>query len=439
MAASTGVIIAIIGVCALILLVILGVHIGVALGTVGFFGLAICIGFPQAVSMAGTITYSNIASFEYSVIPLFILMGMLATAIGISTESYDCLAKWLGRLPGGLGVATTVGCAAFGTLNGSALVTASVFSKISAPEMIRYGYDRKLTYGMIAASGNIGQFIPPSIMVVIFGALSGDSIGRLLMAAVSPGLALTIGFSLLTVIIAIAQPKLFPRATVKYSMKEKLVSLKDLIPIALVALVIIGGIFSGMFSSSEAGAIGVLVFLIFGIIKRTPFKLIIAALMDTLENAAMLFLILACSGLFAKFMTVSGLAQEMTTLVTGGNLSPVVFLIGCVIIFLILGCFMDAYSCIALTIPIFYPAAIALGIDPMQFDMVCILALHMGGLTPPVGLAVYAVKAVVDDPETDVMDMFKGTAPYLLVHLAITILFVFIPTLSTFIPNAMVQ
>lgn len=196
------IIIAIFGMAALIFLVIMGVHIAVALGSVGFFGLVACIGFDQAMSMVGMLSYKNIATFDYSVIPLFIMMGMLATAIGISTECYDTLAKWLGKIPGGLGVATTLGCTAFGTLNGSALVTGSVFAKIAAPEMIRYGYDKNLTYGMIAASGNIGQFIPPSIMIVIYGALSGDSIGRLLMAAISPGLALCIGFSVLTVGIA---------------------------------------------------------------------------------------------------------------------------------------------------------------------------------------------------------------------------------------------
>lgn len=429
-------VIACIGMVALIVLVLGGVHIAVSLGLVGFLGLAACLGVSQALSMVGIVGYQSIATFDYSVIPLFIMMGMLATAIGISTECYDTLAKWLGKVPGGLGVATTLGCTAFGTLNGSALVTGSVFAKISAPEMIRYGYNKNLTYGMIAASGNIGQFIPPSIMIVIYGALSGDSIGRLLMAAISPGLALAIGFSALTVAIAVVKPSVFPRIDAKYSWKEKLISLKELIPIAIVAVVIIGGIFSGMFSSSEAGAIGVLVFLIMAVIKKTPIRKIGRAIMDTVENAAMLFLILACSAMFAKFMTVSGLAPTITKMVTNADLSPTLFLFGAVLVFIFLGCFIDAYSSIALTIPLFYPAAVALGIDPIQFDMVCILALHMGGLTPPVGLCVYSVKAVAP-PGTDVMGIFKGAMPYLLMMIVVTVLFIFFPHLSTFIPDAM--
>lgn len=428
--------IAIIGMAILIILVLAGVHIAVALGAVGFFGLVSCIGFKQSLAMVGMLTYTNIATFDYSVIPLFIMMGMLATAIGISTECYDTLAKWLGKVPGGLGVATTLGCTAFGTLNGSSLVTASVFTKIAAPEMIRYGYEKNRTYGLIAAAGNIGQFIPPSIMIVIYGALSGDSIGRLLMAAISPGLALCIGFSALTVATAIVKPKIFPRVEAKYTWKEKFVSLKALIPIAIVAVVIIGGIFSGMFSSSEAGAIGVLVFLVMAVIKRTPLKKIGHAIMDTIVNASMLFLILACSGIFAKFMTVSGLAPLLTSYVTKSNMSPIMFMFAAVLVFVLLGCFIDAYSSIALTIPLFYPAAVALGIDPIQFDLVCIIALHMGGLTPPVGLQVYSVKAVAP-PGENVMGMFKGAMPYLLVMVLVAVLFIFCPGLSTFIPDAM--
>lgn len=244
------------------------------------------------------------------------------------------------------------------------------------------------------------------------------------------------GTHLLEPMKAIVKPSLFPRVEQRFTWKEKLVSLKNLIPIAIVAVVIIGGIFFGICSSAEAGAIGCLVFFLMGLIKRTPFRKIWRSIMDTVENMTMLFLILACSGMFAKFMTVSGLAQALTNLVTQAHLSPIVFMVAAVVVFLILGCFLDAYSSIALTIPVFYPAAVALGIDPMQFDLVAILALHMGGLTPPVGLCVYSVKAVAPK-DVDVMGIFKGSMPYLAVMIVITLLFIFIPGLSTFIPNAM--
>ena len=283
---------ALVGMVTLIVLVLMGVHIAVALGTVGFFGLVACLNLPKAVAMVGIQAYSGIATFDYAVIPLFILMGMLATGIGISTECYDTLAKWLGRIPGGLGVATTLGCTAFGTLNGSALVTGSVFAKIAAPEMRRYGYNTNLTYGLIAASGNIGQFIPPSILIVIFGALSGDSIGRLLMAAIAPGLALAIGFSLFTVIAAIVKPSLFPRVEQRFTWKEKLVSLKNLIPIAIVAVVIIGGI--GNLWGAALGAL--LVGLIDSITKATVTNLS----MICIFGALMVVLAFRPNGLLGK-------------------------------------------------------------------------------------------------------------------------------------------
>lgn len=333
-------------------------------------------------------------------------------------------------------MATTWACAAFGTLNGSALVTASVFAKIAAPEMRRYGYDKNLTYGLISAAGNIGQFIPPSVLIVIYGALSGDSIGRLLMAGIAPGLGLAIVFSLIVVGFALFRPKLIPRADVKCSWKEKLISLKDLIPIVIVALVIMGGIFFGIFSSAEAGAIGCLVFFLYGLIFRVPFKKILASILETVQNAGMLFLILACSAIFAKFMTVSGLAGMITGVVVNAHLSPSIFLIATVIVLIILGCFVDAYSSIALTIPIFYPAALALGIDPIHFAMVVLLGLHMGGITPPVGLCVFCVKSVAPS-DVDVMGIFKGAMPFLIGMILLTLLFAFFPTLSLAIPNAM--
>lgn len=428
--------VALVGVVVLLALVISGVHIAVSLGTVGFVGMWIILGLGKSVAMSGQVAFYNIATFDYAVIPLFILMGMLATGIGISTKCYDTLALWLGRIPGGLGVATTWACAAFGTLNGSALVTASVFAKIAAPEMRRYGYDKNLTYGLISASGNIGQFIPPSVLIVIYGALSGDSIGRLLMAGIAPGIGLAVTFSVIMIFFAIVRPDLVPRVNLKVSWLERIKSLKNLIPIAIVALVIMGGIFFGIFSSAEAGAIGCLVFFVYGIVFRVPFKKILTSIVETVQNAGMLFLILACSAIFAKFMTISGLAGLITGVVVNANLSPVMFLFGTLIVLIILGCFIDAYSSIALTLPIFYPAAVALGIDPIHFAMVALLGLHMGGLTPPVGLCVFCVKSVAPQ-DVDIMGIFKGAMPFLVGMIVLTIFFVFFPALSTTIPNAM--
>ena len=254
------IVIGIIGVAVLLFLVFMGVHVAFALGIVGILGIFAVSGFSRGMALITSTSFYSINSVEYTVIPLFILMGMLATSVGASTAAYDTLSKWLGRVRGGLGIATVVGCTAFGTLNGSAVVTASVFGKATVPEMRKHGYDKSLAYGIVCGSGCIGQLIPPSVLIVIYGALSGDSIGQLLMAGISPGLALAIGFSVYIVIVSFVQPSKIPVSDEKFTMAEKLKSLTGLIPIAVAALIIIGGIFTGLCSSSEAGAIGCIVF-----------------------------------------------------------------------------------------------------------------------------------------------------------------------------------
>ena len=430
--------IGIIGTVVMIGLILCGVHVAFALGAVGTVGLFMIVGVDRAISMITSISFHNINTIDFTVLPLFVLMGMLATSVGASTAAYDCLAKWLGKVPGGLGVATVGGCAAFGTLNGSAIVTASVFAKAAVPEMRKYGYNKKIAYGLVCGAGCIGQLIPPSVLIVIYGALSGDSIGRLLMAGISPGLALTLGFCVLIVAAAIIKPQLAPKANVTYPMKEKLKSLTGLIPIAVAALVIIGGIFSGLFSSSEAGAIGCVVFFIYAIIFRAPWSKVKEAVEETVVNCGMLFIILVCSGIFAKFLTVSTLADALVGVVTRIHMAPVVFMLVCFVIYLILGCLLDSVSILSLSIPIFQPVMNALGIDPIHFAMFAILALHCGTLTPPVGLVCFSVKAVADK-DTTLGDIFAGAMPFLAVMVVITLIYIFIPDLSTFLPDLMMK
>lgn len=428
--------IGIIGMIMLIVMIIYGVHICIALGVVGTVGIMAIMGPAKALSMVQTISFSNAATFDFAVIPMFVMMGMLATSVGISTSCYDTLAMWIGRLRGGLGVASIWACAAFGTLNGSALVTASVFAKASVPSMREHGYNTNLAYGMISASGNIGQFIPPSVLIVIYGALSGDSIGRLLMAGISPGILLAVTFSIIIVAISFIRPDLVPTVNETYPLKEKIIALKNFIPIIIVAFVIIGGIFGGFFSSSEAGAIGCVVFLIYAAICRVPLKQIKEAFMETVRTSGMMFIILICATIFARFMVISGIAPAMVNLVNSLSLNSTMFLVAVVIVYLILGCFLDATSCMSICLPLFYPVATALGVDPIHFAMVSLLAMHCGGITPPVGMCVYCVKSVAPD-DVDIMGIFKGAMPFLIGMLVLVGIFIAFPTLSTILPALM--
>lgn len=426
----------IIGMVALVALVIYGVHIAVTLGAVGFIGLVLILGINKAIPITYTVLYSNIATFDFAVIPLFVLMGMLATSVGVSTATYETLSLWLGKIRGGLGMATVWACAAFGTLNGSAIVTASVFARASSPEMRRNGYDKSIAYGLVSASGNIGQLIPPSVLIVIYGALSGDSIGRLLMAGISPGLALGVLFCLTIYIIAVVRPDLVPRDNKETTWKERFISLKNFIPVALVALIIIGGIFSGIFSSSEAGAIGCVVFFIYALIFKAPMSAIKKGIMETVLTCGMIFILLAGAGIFAKFLTVSGIAGVLTGLATNYTVPPIVFMLIVMVILIFLGCFLDAISIMSITLPMLLPTVKVLGIDPIQFAMVFIIAQHCGGLTPPVGACVFTVKAVAE-PDVTIGDIFMGALPFLIAMIVACLIYILFPSLSTFIPNLM--
>lgn len=431
-------VIGIIGVIILLFLVFIGVHVAFALGIVGIIGIFAVSGIDRGLSMIASTSFYSINSVEYTVIPLFILMGMLATSVGASTAAYDTGAKWLGRVRDGLGVATVVGCTAFGTLNGWAVVTASVFGKASVPEMRmrKYGYDKRLAYGLVCGAGCIGQLIPPSVLIVIYGALSGDSIGRLLMAGISPGLALALGFSLYVIAMAYIRPDMVPVSGQKYSWNEKMKSLTGLIPIAIAAFIIIGGIFTGFCSSSEAGAIGCVVFFIYALIRRVSWSKVKESLIETVATCGMLFIILVSASIFAKFLTITHLADMMVGLVTTYPLPPVLFMLGCSVIYLVLGCLLDAISILSLSLPILLPVVDTLGIDRIQFAMFAILALHCGMLTPPVGTACFAVKGVASE-DTSLGDIFREALPFLIVMIVVTILFILFPGLSTFLPNLM--
>ena len=429
-------VIGIIGLIIMLVLVLYGVHIAVSLLTVGFFGIVLITGWKPATQLLASTMYYKVATFDFAVIPLFVLMGMLATSLGMTTEIYDCLSKWLSKMRGGLGVATTWACTAFGTLNGSALVTSSVFAKACVPEMRRFGYDKKVAYGLVTAAGSIGQMIPPSIMLVVYGAISGDSIGELLISGIQPGLVLAIAFSAYIIILAFVKPKLVPRAEKSATWSERITSLKYMIPIAIVAFVIVGGIFSGIFSSSEAGAIGCVVFFVYGLIKRVKWKAYVEAIFETMKTSAMLFVLMACAGVFGRFLTVSGVADALVGTVVRANFPPAIFMVMATVVFLILGCFLDSTSMISICVPIFYPACIALGIPPMQFAMVCLLAIHCGTITPPVGLCAFSVKGVAE-PDTTLNDIFSGSMPYLIVMIIVAILFCFVPAFSTTLPALM--
>ncbi len=431
----------IIGVVILLVLIALGVHIGISLAVAGGVGLLFILGPEQATSMLTTSLYYVGERWTYVVIPLFIFMGLLSARGGISKNLYTGLNYWLGRIRGGLGIATVAACTVFGTVCGSAMVTASVFAQVSAPEMRKHGYSKELAYGICTSAGMIGMLIPPSIFAVVWAILTNESVGRLLLAGLGPGILMAIVFSVGILMMGKFKPSdVGGTQAVTATWRQRFASLKLLWPILVVAATLIGGIFGGVFSATEAGAVAALVVLI--IILATPsenrWQKVKSGFIETASTSAMIFLILGGASIFSRFLVLTGVTTWLMEVILSWNLSAMGFIILYTVVLLILGCFLDGISIMSITIPVIYPTVKAMGIDPIWFGMVAIVAIHIGLITPPFGLNAFAVKAVAER-DVSLEAIFKGVMPFLLMSFAVLIIVIAIPWVSTVFPSFMMQ
>ena len=429
--------ISILGIIFLAVLLLAGVHIGVSLGVVGFIGTWLLLGFRQALWGSVNMFYDQVASYSLITVPLFIAMGYLASAGKLSSNIFNSLNHWIGRVRGGIGIATVGSCTLFGTICGSSLVTSSVFALTAAPEIRKQGYAKTLSYGICVSSGIIGMLIPPSILMVVYGVLSGDSVGKLLVAGITPGLMLTIFYSLTILILAKLKPHLIQKPEGEVlPLKEKLKELIHLWPVFIVIVVIFGGIFGGVFTPTEAGAIATFIVLVLLIIleRKNCIKPIISALSDTARTSAMIYLIFGGSAIFSQFLVLSGLTGRFAEFIISLNLSKFVFMVIISLLYLVLGTLLESISMLSITIPLIYPILGPMGIDPIWYAVVVIVAIHIGMITPPVGLCVYGAKAVAES-DVSLDDIFVGVSPFFMVSLLALILLIFLPSLSTFLPN----
>jgi len=431
--------IGIIGIAALVILLACGVHIALALGAVGLFGSVFLVGFDAAAWMTTKVVYGIVANRAFIVLPLFIFMGLMAGAAGMSHNLYQSLTSWVGHLRGGLGIATIGSCAGFGVCTGSSLVTAAVFAKVSAPEMRRHGYDKKAAYGICASGGAIGMLIPPSILLVVYGIISQLSVGKLLIAGLAPGIILTLTFCVGIVLLSYISPASYGRAyETKATWRQRFSGLKSTWGILVVATIIIGGLVSGFFNPTEAGAFGALVITTLAVFTTGSerWKILANGVLESISTNAMIFFILVGAGTFARFLTLSGITTLVLGSVIDAGLSNLAFVIVMAMVYLVMGCFLDSISMLSITLPILMPVLSALGIDPIWFAMVSVLAIEVGLITPPVGLNVYATKGVAES-DVGLEDIFRGVLPFffmMLLSLAIIIAF---PWLSTILPNLM--
>ncbi|NMA91906.1 MAG: TRAP transporter large permease [Firmicutes bacterium] len=431
----TPIVVGIIGILILFVLLFLGMNVGLALLLIGFVGQAYIAGFAPTFGGLRMIPYSTFASYSLSVIPLFILMGNLAFHSGLSRDLYLAARNWLGRLRGGLAMASVAACAAFAACSGSSVATAATLGKIALPEMKRYNYDDGLATGTLAAGGTMGILIPPSVILIIYGILTEQSIGKLFLAGVIPGILEAVFYIITIYILTTLYPSWGPPGP-KTTVREKFISLRDTWGFIALFLLVIGGIYMGVFSPTEAGGIGAFGTFIFCLLRRRlrwdTFK---ESLIDSGQTAAMIFLIMLGANFFGHFLAVTGLPAALTASLATLAVSRYVILLLVFIFYLILGCVMDSMAMILITVPIFFPLALELGFNPIWFGIFITRVTEIGMVTPPVGMNLYVIKGVAKD--VPMSTLFRGVFPFVIADILHVALITALPILATFLPSMM--
>jgi C4-dicarboxylate transporter DctM subunit len=424
-----------IGMAILFLLLFSGIHIGVVMGLVGFIGLVVLSGWDAGLGVLKTVPFSTFASYTLSVIPMFLLMGAFSFYGGISRDLYDMAYKWLGHLPGGLAMATIGACAVFSAVSGSSIACAATFAKVSLPEMRRYDYDPALATGSIAAGGTLDIMIPPSVMMIIYAIITEQSIGRLFLAGFIPG-ALEALFYLATIyLLCKRNPDIGPRGPAT-TLREKFASLKGVWMSLVLFIVVIGGLYLGVFSPTEAGGIGAVGAFIFAIAQRRlswqGFK---DSLIDTMKTTAMIFTIILGAMIFNYFLAITRLPFELATFVGGLPMDRYFILAMILLLYIILGALMDEIAMVLLTVPVFFPVIVHLGFDPIWFGVIIIMMCVLGMIAPPVGMVVFVIAGIA--PDIPMSTIYRGAFPFFIAALFLVVVLVAFPQIALFLPSLM--
>ncbi len=430
------VVVGIVGTLLVFLLLFLGMPIAFALMLVGFLGLSHLSSLEAALPVLARTFYEVAAHYPYTVIPLFIVMGGFAASAGLTHELYNAFDKWFRRLPGGLGVATIAACAGFAAVSGSSVATAATMATVALPEMRRFGYSPRLATGCIAAGGTLGFLIPPSIGFVVYGMLTEQSVGKLLIAGVVPGLILALAYVGIVIFKVRLRPELAPSSTEPVSLRERIRALWGIWETLIVFTVVMGGVYKGIFTPTEAGAVGATMLLLAAMLKGKLNKTVLfEALREAMRVSVMVLTLVAGANIFSYFLALTTIPTQVAAWATGLEVSRYVILGFILLIYLFLGCFLDAISMMVLTLPVIFPMVLDLGFDPVWFGVIAVLMMEAGLITPPMGLNIFTVAGVATD--TPVEEIFKGAAPFLLAIFAVVILITIFPQLALFLPSKM--
>ena len=389
---------------------------------------------PAALGMAGTVPHSKAVTYALSVLPMFILIGFLAFHAGLTKALFEAAKRWLGRLPGGLAVATVFATAGFAAVSGASTATAAVFSRVAIPEMLREGYDKRLAAGVVAAGGTLATLIPPSAILVIYAIIVEESVGKLLLAGFLPGVVSAIIYAAIIMTTVGLRPESGPKSRV-YTMTEKVKSLPGTFPIFGVILIIFGSMYFGWATPTEAGALGAFVVFILAMIRGMPVGALKEALVETAKLTAMIFTIIWGVLIYVRFLGFAGLPQAFSEWIGTLDYSPLTILIFILLAYAILGMFMDAIGMLLLTLPVVHPAIVELGFDTIWFGIIVVKMVELCLITPPIGLNCFVVSAVV--PEIRVQDVFRGCAPFFVADVLTVAVLIAFPEIVLIVPNLM--
>jgi tripartite ATP-independent transporter DctM subunit len=427
----------IIGIFFLFFLLALRMQIGFCMAIVGFLGFTLLCSFESSFSILGMEAFKTGTAYSLTVIPLFVLMGQFANHSRMGFEIYDTFYRWLGFLPGGLSMATIGACAGFAAISGSSLATAATMGMVALPEMKRFKYDDSLATGCIAAGGTLGILIPPSTVLIIYGILTEQPIATLFIAGIIPGLFLSGLFMLTIYIMTKYNPALAPPGP-KFTAKEKIYSLKGTWSILFLFLLVMGGLYTGWFTPTEAAGVGAFGAFVITIIKRKLTRdNLRGSLAETAKTTAMVFAILIGANIFGYFLTVSQIPDQLSSWIAGLGLNRYVIMLILIFAYIVLGCFMEGLAIMVLTIPIVYPMVMDMGFDPIWFGIIITLVMEMSLITPPVGVNVFILSGVAKD--VPMYTIFRGILPFWIAMFACIILLLIFPQIALFLPVTMIH
>lgn len=430
----------VIGVIAIILMVVMfmtRMPVAYVMTMAGLLGFASLVSWGAGLNLLPRVFYESFSSYELTTVPLFVLMGQLAFNSGISRRLYATGYTFLGNTRGGLAMATVAACTAFGAVCGSSPATAATMATVSMPEMKKFNYSNELSAGSVAAGGGLGMVMPPSVVLIIYGILTEQSIGELFVSGIFPALMLTLLFIAAIYITCTLHPEKGPCGE-RFSWREKVRSLAGLTDTLIIFVIVMAGLFGGIFTPTESAAIGVLAVLAVSLARRQlSWKAFVKSLEETLQTSSMILVLIAGAVVFSKFLAVTRIPFELASWIGNFDLPPFVIITIIVMIYFVGGCFMDSLGLIMLTIPIFFPIVTNLGYDPIWFGIIIVLVTEMGVITPPVGINVYVVYGVAQNsvPGITLESIFRGIFPFLLaVFVGIIILMIF-PQIVLFLPE----